>query len=164
MILLLNWLASRDQDCANLKNSKWVHHNRNILSNIDVSKSSVTGSGIVSPIIVNQTNNVLLTARDSLGNDVGVGGETIFVMIANECTRSRYMSWTPVSGATTVVANTIIEQMTDNSDGTYSYSYSLSVPGKVTISVVVAVRQGVAGEYFDNPSLTPPSVQNLTTE
>ena len=69
-----------------------------------------------------------------------------------------------MSGATTVVANTIIDQMTDNSDGTYSYSYSLSVPGKVTISVVVAVRQGVAGEYFDNTSLTPPSVQNLTTE
>ena len=107
---------------------------------------------------------MLLTARDSLGNNVGVGGETIFVMIANECTRGAHMSWTPVSDATTVVENTIIDQMKDNGDGTYSYSYSVSVPGKVTISVVVAVRQGVAGEYFDNPSLTSPSVQNLTTE
>ena len=131
---------------------------------IDVNRSSVTGSGVTSPIVVNQTNNVLLTARDSLGNDIGVGGETIFVIIANECTRSAHMSCTPVSGATNVIENTIVDQMIDNGNGTYSYFYSISVPGKVTISVVVAVRQGVAGEYFDNPSLTSPSIQNLTTE
>ena len=75
-----------------------------------------------------------------------------------------YMSWATVSGATTVVTSKTVGQMTDNGDGTYSYSYTLSVPGKITVSVIVAVRKGVAGEYFNNPSLTPPSIQNLTTE
>ena len=108
--------------------------------------------------------SVFLTAKDSSGNNIGVGGETIFVMVSNQCTRSTNMSCTPVSGATTVVANTIVGQMTDNGDGTYSYSFTVSAPGKITVSVIVAVRMGVAGEYFNNPSLTPPSVQNLTTE
>ena len=136
---------------------------RNLISNIDVTKSLVTGSGVTSPV-VGQTNSVLLTAKDSSGNNIGVGGETIFVMVANQCTRDTNMSCTPVSGATTVVASTIVGQMTDNGDGTYSYSYTVSVPGKITVSVIVAVRMGVTGEYFDNSSLTPPSVQNLTTE
>ena len=74
------------------------------------------------------------------------------------------MSCIPVSEAMTVVANTIVSQMIDNGDGTYSYSYTVSIPGNITVSVIVAVRVGVAGEYFDNTSLTPPSVQNLTTE
>ena len=128
-----------------------------------MTKSFVSGTGITSPI-VGQTNYVHLTAKDSSGNNIGVGGETIFVMVANQCTRSSNMSCIPVSGATSVIASTIVEQMTDNGDGTYSYSYTVSVPGKITVSVIVAVRKGVAGEYFDNPSLTSPSVQNLTTE
>ena len=74
------------------------------------------------------------------------------------------MNWNVVTGATTVLSNQILTRMTDNGDGTYSYSYSVSAPGKITVWVFVAVRKGVAGEYFDNPSLTPPSVQNLTTE
>ena len=137
--------------------------NRNLLSNIDVTKSSVTGSGVTSPI-VGQVSNILLTAKDSSGNNVGVGGETIFVMVANQCMRGTNMSCIPVSGAATVVSSTTVGQMTDNGDGTYSYSYTVSVPGKITVSVIVAVRKGVAGEYFDNTSLTQPSIQNLTTE
>ena len=85
-------------------------------------------------------------------------------MISNEWTRGTNMSWNVVTGATTVLSNQILARMTDNGDGTYSYSYSVSVPGKITVWVFVAVRKGVAGEYFDNTSFTPPSVQNLTTE
>ena len=74
------------------------------------------------------------------------------------------MSWNVIPGAATVIPNQIYTRMIDNGDGTYSYSYSVSVPGKVTVWVFVAVRKGVSGEYFDNDSLTPPSVENLTTE
>ena len=106
-----------------------------------------------------------MTAKDSSGNNVGVGGETIFVMVAESMyERHKHELYSTVSGATTVVSSTTVGQMTDNGDGTYSYSYTVSVPGKITVSVIVAVRKGVAGEYFDNPSLTSPSVQNLTTE
>ena len=136
---------------------------RELISTIDPTKSIVTGNGISSPVI-NQINNVVLTAKDSSGNNIGIGGETVFIMISNEWTRGINMKWNVVAGATTVLSSQILTRMTDNGDGTYSYSYSVSVPGKITVWVFVAVRKGVAGEYFDNDSLTPPSVQNKTTE
>ena len=54
--------------------------------------------------------------------------------------------------------------MTDNADGTYTYSYSVSVPGAITVAVVVITNIGVTGVYYNNPSLTPPSVSTLTTK
>ena len=136
---------------------------RGLISTIDPTKSIVTGNGVTSPVI-NQINNVVLTAKDSSGNNIGIGGETVFIMISNEWARGTNMNWNVVTGATTVLSSQILTKMTDNGDGTYSYSYSVSVPGKITVWVFVAVRKGVAGEYFDNTSFTPPSIQNLTTE
>ena len=59
---------------------------RELISTIDPTKSIVTGNGIISPI-VNQINNVVLTAKDSYGNNIGIGGETVFIQISNEWTR-----------------------------------------------------------------------------
>ena len=130
---------------------------------IDATKWLVTGSGITSPIITSQSNTVTLTARDSSGTNLGVGGDLIYISITNQCTRGTNMKWDAVSGAANVISNPINAQMNDNGDGTYSYSYSVSSPGAITIAIVVVAKVGVSGVYYDNASLTPPSVSTLTT-
>ena len=74
------------------------------------------------------------------------------------------MQWVPVSGATTVLASPINAPMFDNGDGTYTYSYSISIPGTITVTIIIITNKGVTGKYYDNTSLSPPSVATKTTQ
>ena len=130
---------------------------------IDATKWLVTGSGVTSPIVVSQTNTVTLTARDSSGTNLGVGGDQVYISITNQWTRGSNMQWVPVGGATTVLASPINAPMVDNGDGTYTYSYSVTIPGTITVAIIIITNTGVTGEYFNNPNLSPPSVANITT-
>ena len=38
--------------------------------------------------------------------------------------------------------------MTDNLDGTYTYNYSVSKPGQITVSVLQYTQGGVYREFF----------------
>ena len=43
--------------------------------------------------------------------------------------------------------------MTDNSDGTYSYSFSVARPGIITVAIKLNDNNGVYWEYFANTNL-----------
>ena len=40
--------------------------------------------------------------------------------------------------------------MTDNSNGTYSYNYSVTRPGVITVSILLYTQGGVYNEFFPN--------------
>jgi hypothetical protein len=67
------------------------------------------------------------------------GGEAVFIYISNECSTADSFECRQVSGATDVMTP-IVAQMTDNNDGTYSYTYSVTKEGKVTVAVAIAVK------------------------
>ena len=53
--------------------------------------------------------------------------------------------------------------MTDNLDGTYTYNYSVSRPGQITISVLQYTQGGVYQEYFNNNNRSGNNQNNGTT-
>lgn len=52
---------------------------------IDLSQSTITGTG-VQALVAFQTVTVTVTAKDSSGNNIGSGGQTLKVEVHNECT------------------------------------------------------------------------------
>ena len=52
--------------------------------------------------------------------------------------------------------------MTDNHDGTYTYNYTVSRPGQITVSVLHYTHGGVYAEYFPNQSESGNNAYNLT--
>ena len=62
-----------------------------------------------------------------------------------------------VSGAKTTIPSTIYDKMTDNGDGTYSYSYSVQINGAITILIKLATSHGLKSIFYSttNWSGTP---------
>lgn len=73
-----------------------------------------------------------------------------YVEITNWCTKGYNFECKPVAGRQTVITPEISAVMTDNSDGTYSYSYTVNRPGKITVSVYMYTQGGVYNEYYPN--------------
>ena len=103
-----------------------------------------------------------MTAKDSTSTNVGVGNEIVFVEITNACTKGSNYEWTADAGRQTVLTSEIVAQMTDNHDGTYSYNYSVSRPGQITVSVLHYTNGGVYAEYFPYSSITGINEHNST--
>ena len=103
-----------------------------------------------------------MTAKDSTSTNVGVGNELVFVEITNACTKSSNYEWTADAGRQTVLTSDIVAQMTDNHDGTYTYNYSVSRPGKITVSVLHYTNGAVYAEYFPNQSESGINANNST--
>ena len=104
-----------------------------------------------------------MTAKDSSGTNVGVGNEVVFVEITNACTKGKNYEWVANAGRQTVLTNEIVAQMTDNYDGTYTYNYTVSRPGQITVSVLHYTNGGVYQEYFPNNLLSGDNGLNGTT-
>ena len=66
------------------------------------------------------------------------------------------MYWDPISGATSVLSSQIIAKMTDNGDGSYSYSYSIGKLGNITVSIILMTHIDVIGTYFNTTNLSGP--------
>jgi len=90
----------------------------------EASTSQVSGSGIANTL-GGVTNTVNVQTRDSLGNNLSTGGEVFKLFIDN-----------PYSEVL----------MTDNNDGTYSASYTVSAYGTINVSVY-KIELGVNGLY-----------------
>jgi hypothetical protein len=56
------------------------------LSSIDAAQSVVSGTGLNGPLEAFQTYSVQVDAKDSSGNDIGVGGDIILLEVRNKCT------------------------------------------------------------------------------
>ena len=50
------------------------------------------------------------------------------------------MQWVPVGGATTVLASPMNAPMVDHGDGTYTYSYFVTIPGTITVAIIVNIN------------------------
>ena len=103
-----------------------------------------------------------MTAKDSTNTNVGVGNEIVFVEITNACTKGNNYWWYPNTGRQTVLTSDIVAKMTDNLDGTYTYNYSVSRPGQITVSVLHYTNGGVYAEYFPNTSESGNNAYNST--
>ena len=100
------------------------------------------------------TYTATLTAKDSAGNNVGTGGELVYIFITNECTISGNVC-NIVGGATATLSTPITGDMTDNGDGTYSYSFTLeNNSGKVT-GYAYKGTPGITTEWFENFKFQP---------
>ena len=54
--------------------------------------------------------------------------------------------------------------MNDNGDGTYSFDYSVSFDGAVTVIVELLIQGGLKVQWFPNLTYTPPAIKsNLTS-
>lgn len=69
-----------------------------------------------------------------------------------------------VSGTRQVLTAPIYGTMTDNSDGTYSYDFSIPLDGPVTVLVSLMNGGGVYSEWFANSSWSgTPVKKNVTS-
>ena len=103
-----------------------------------------------------------MTAKDSTNASVGVGNEVVFVEISNAWTKGNNYEWVANVGRQTVLTSDIVAQMTDNHDGTYTYNYSVSRPGQITVSVLHYTNGGVYAEYFSNTAYYGNNAYNST--
>ena len=67
----------------------------------------------------------MVTAKDSLGNNISVGGDMFYIRFSNECSITSQVSWSQVIGAANVLASPIEALMTDNGNGTYTNLFIL---------------------------------------
>jgi cysteine-rich repeat protein len=84
--------------------------------------------------------------------------------IYNKCTIGVDQLWNAVGGAKQVFVSNIEATMTDNGDGTYSYSYTPNQSGEVTVLVYLEDAPGVYAEHFANTGWSgdPAAVQSFT--
>lgn len=146
---------------ANLQSdnvSSGVNHKRNL--SIDLSMCTITGTGVNS-LTAYDTVTVTVTAKDSGGINIGTGGETLTIEVHNECTLDSDYYWTEVPGATQVLTSPLVANMTDNGDGTYSYSYSVDLDGIVT--VFVYKESYITGVFYDNVAFGGTSITKTIT-
>uniref|UniRef100_A0A673BJI7 RING-type E3 ubiquitin transferase n=1 Tax=Sphaeramia orbicularis TaxID=375764 RepID=A0A673BJI7_9TELE len=97
---------------------------------IDLSKCTIEGEGLQRGI-VGQPGHFTLVCRDSAGEQLTRGGEHILISIAHKEKRNC----------------TIEATVTDNSDGSYSVSYTAEEPGSYSVWVCVKT-QHVKGSPF----------------
>ena len=79
--------------------------------------------------------------------------------MTNQCAIVDAFYCEEVSGADDLVGDGIYQQLTDNGDGTYETTYTVSIDGTVTLSAFIAKNGGLYAEYFNNAFLdgTPTS-------
>jgi cysteine-rich repeat protein len=121
------------------------------LGAIDVSQSLITG--IPSSAEAFQTYTITLVAKDSSGDDVGTGGSTLIVEIRNKCTISGVI-WVTDTSAKLPLSASIVGDMTDHGNGTYTFDFSINQSGEVSILVIDASSKGVSGEYYRTTNLS----------
>ena len=108
--------------------------------------STISGTGIQT-FKVGSTVTVTVTSKDSSGNLIGVGGDIWLIKITNECTKANDYEWAIVSSAATTLSSSISGVMSDKGDGTYTYSYTVTNTGKISVHVYLKGGNGWYAEY-----------------
>ena len=98
------------------------------LTNADAGNSIV--SGLESSNVYSVTPfTITVTTKDPKGNLITTGGEIFTVKISNLWTKYNSNYWTP-NGKTSPLSSNINGVMTDNNDGSYTYTVTLTAIGK----------------------------------
>ena len=120
---------------------------------MDATQSTVTGDAVSDFEALTQ-RTVTVTAKDAGSSNVGSGGEFIYVQITNECTKSSNFECTVVGGADNTISTPVFEVMTDNNDGTYSYSWTPDNEGTLSISVIRFNDYKILSTFYTTADLT----------
>ena len=138
---------------------------RRLVGATSASQSVVSGTALSGSLIAFTTYTILVTAKDSTGTDIGHGGDMFIAEIYNKWTLDTGNYWNTVAGAKQTISSAISAPMTDNGDGTYSYSFSLQLDGAVTVITKLLTQGGVNWAWYPNTSLSgTPILYNTTSE
>lgn len=107
---------------------------RELFIGFSASDSIISGNGTNS-VVAFEVNRITVTAYDSSGGLLGVGGELLAVEIYNECRSAAQFECNDLGGVS-VLPSPIIGLMTDNNDGTYHYDYTVDLDGIITVQVL----------------------------
>jgi hypothetical protein len=135
---------------------------RHLIASADAQKSVVYGSGLGPSIVAMTSYTVNVQARDSSDNILSFGGDTFKIKIHNKCTIGVSQSWTADTSAKAVFASPIDATMTDNGNGTYSYTYTPQQSGEITVLVYLEDSLGVYFEHFDNHNWSGDPASTIT--
>ena len=113
--------------------------------------------------VISTSATVTVTAKDSSSNNIGHGGDLFYIQISNPWTRQGNFDWIATTGAVSVLSSSILTLMNDNSNGTYSYTYTASIPGSVTVSVILYSQGWVYNEYYTNNNFSGTNSKSNTT-
>ena len=120
---------------------------------VGAAQSIVSGSAISNFQALSQ-QTVIVNAKDSAGVNIATGGDLFYVQISNQCTKISNFVCTISVGADNTIPATIFQEMTDNNDGTYSYSWTPDNEGVLSISVIHFKRYSILGTYYNTVDLT----------
>ncbi|CAI2366588.1 unnamed protein product [Moneuplotes crassus] len=115
--------------------------------------STAAGNGTVN-IEPFKMYTVTVTSRASNSALRNNGEDKFYVRIQNECTYSNQTTCTEVGGAANTVPTPYEGLMTYNGDSTYSYNYTLSVTGKISVTVFLRNTGRVMVEWHRNQYLS----------
>ena len=91
-----------------------------------MTNSVVSGNGTQNQLVRDNVT-VTVVAKDSSGNSITTGGETFVLRVTSKCVAE---SIHLCSNSYNSPSQYIDKIMTDNNDGTYTYSYSMVFAGK----------------------------------
>lgn len=130
---------------------------------VSATNSVITGNWIGSTLIADETYTITATLKDTSGVDIGVGGRTLTIEINNECSIDVGFACTTIPGVDTSITSVILGTMTDQGDGTYTYTFSVPYSGAISAVVMVDKAAGVYGEYYDNHAWSGTPVYDLVS-
>jgi len=131
------------------------------LTDINSSQTTITTSWGIS-LAPNETGAVTVTPKDADGNIIGAGLD-LSMSVSNVWSINEDSTIWVVDRDAYYVTDTSIYHMTDNNDGTYSASFSVSRAGEISVYIysLENFEQGkITMLYYPNTVLTPPSIYN----
>jgi cysteine-rich repeat protein len=130
---------------SNITSIQKKNQKRSLVS-VDPTQCVVSGDGLGPSIEALKTYTINLVAKDSSGNNIGVGGESFKIEITNKWTISGVLSWEVDASAKKPLSAPISGTMTDNGDGTYTFNYMVNQSGEITVFIVLQTS-GAYGEF-----------------
>ncbi|CAI2386605.1 unnamed protein product [Moneuplotes crassus] len=120
------------------------HNSQELIHKENIGHRELAASATSTPATITTSDTITVTATDTDG-----AGQLYEISFNNECTVSAPgLTCTAVGGQEQVLDSSSTSSMTDNGDGTYTSTISVTRPGKITINVFKYTQGGVLVEYY----------------